>query len=111
VTVLPTPPPCVAPACTAVQPPLDGFQLSVGPQPLPVADFPSVALGGVQSPFALSMVLQDTTDSGAFTNFFSLAPTGGPVVITDPASSRPVTTMAPNHVYAISIYTLPFLPS
>ena len=89
--------------CTAIQPPLDGFALSVGPQPLPVPGFSSVALAGVQGPFALSMVLLDTTDIGAFTNFRYMSPTGGAISIIDPASARPVTTLVPNRVYAISI--------
>jgi len=110
VTALPTVAPCVGTGCTAVQPPLDGFTLSVGPQPLPVPDFSSVSLAGVQSPFALSMVLLDTTDIGAFTNFLYMTPTGGPILIIDPASARPVTTLVPNRAYAISIYTLPFVP-
>jgi hypothetical protein len=105
VTVLPTPPPCTGTGCTAAQPPLDGFQLSVGPQPLAVEAMTSVVFAGVQSPFLLSMVLQDTTDSGAFTNFRFFAPAGGTMIIADPASVRPVLTLAPNRTYALAIYT------
>ena len=111
VSALPTMPPCVAPACTAVQPPLDGFELSVGPQPLSIGALTSVVLAGVSSPFVVSMLLQDTADAGAFTNFRFFAPTGGPITITDPASRRPVFTLAPYHVYAISIYATSISPS
>jgi hypothetical protein len=111
VSALPTPQPCTGPACTAVQPPLDGFEISVGPQPLSVGAFASLVLAGVQSPFDVSMVLQDATDGPAFTNFRLIAPTGGQLMIADPASVRPVLTLAPNHLYAISIYSTNVPPS
>jgi hypothetical protein len=111
VTALPTTPPRTGPACTAVQTPLDGFQITVGPQPLSIGALPSVALAGVPSPFDVSVVLQDMLDSGAFSNFFFLPPTGGTLRIIDPASARPVFTLAPNHLYAFAIYATSIPPS
>ncbi len=105
ITGLPPVPPCVGTGCTAVQSPLDGFQLSVGPQPLSIGAFTSVALAGVQSPFLVSLTLQDTTDGSAFTNFALLPPTGGPITFSASPLVHPILTLAPNHTYALAIYT------
>lgn len=111
VSVLPTPPSCTGPACTAVQAPIDGFELTVGPQPLAVGALTSVVLAGVTSPFDVSLVVQDATDFGSFANFLLLHPTGGTVTITDPASMRPVLALVPNHLYTIAIYATSIPPS
>jgi hypothetical protein len=104
VTALAPAPPCVGTGCTAVQSPLDGFQLSVGPQPLSLGALTSVALAGVQSPFMLSLTVTDTTNGAAFTNFASLPPTGGPITFSSPALVHPILTLAPNHFYTIALY-------
>ena len=105
VTALPPLPPCVGTGCTAVQSPLDGFQVSVAPQPLSLGALTSVALAGVQSPFMLSLSVADTTDGSAFPNSASLPPTGGPIAFTAPVTVHPIVTLAPNHTYAIAIYS------
>ena len=105
VSALPPPPPCVGTGCTAVQSPLDGFQISVGPQPLSLGALASVALAGVQSPFMLSLSVSDTTDGSAFPNSASLPPTGGPIAFSAPVTTHPIVTLAPNHTYAIAIYS------
>lgn len=106
VTVLPSPPPCVVPACSAVQPPEDGFTISVSPAPLAVSAFTSVALSGVPTSPAISMYLRDSNVPTAFTNFRPLTVTGGPLVVTDPASPNPVLTLAPGHVYSFAIWPI-----
>jgi hypothetical protein len=111
VIALPSAAPCVGTGCTAVQPPIDGFELSVAPQPLDIGALNNVTFAGVQSPFDVVMVLSDTTDVGAFTNYRPIAPTGGQLMIADPASNRPVFTLAPNHFYAIAIYPTSIPPS
>ena len=104
VSILP-PPPCVGTGCTAVQPPVDGFVLSVAPQPLAVSALPSVALAGVQSPFGISFSLYDTGDLGSYTTFADMRQSGGAIAIIDPASARPVHTLVPGHVYQVAIYS------
>lgn len=111
VTALPPVPPCTGTGCTAVQPPFDGFQLTVGPQPLAVSALTSVALSGVPSPFNVLLVVQDTSDLAAFTNFRLIPPAGGPLSVADPGSVRPVSTLAPGHTYAIAIYLATVGPS
>jgi hypothetical protein len=111
ITALPPAPPCVGTGCTAVQAPLDGFQLSVGPQPLALGAFASVALTGVQSPFLVSMTVQDTTDGSAFTNFALLPPTGGPITFSASPLVHPILTLAPNHTYAVALYSTGIPPS
>jgi hypothetical protein len=110
VTPLPPSPACVGTGCTAVQPPLDGFQLSVGPQPISVGALTSVVLVGVQSPFLLSLSVMDTADGSAFPNSASLPPTGGPIAFTAPVTVHPIVTLAPNHTYAIVIYSTGIVP-
>ena len=104
VSPLPPSPPCTGTACTAVQGPLGGFELSVGPQPLAVSALASVALAGVQSAFAVRLALSDLGDPGSYTTFSNLSANGGTITIVDPASERPVHTLLPDHLYAIAIY-------
>ncbi len=111
VSVLPPPPPCVAPACTAVAPPLTGIELTVQPQPLDVRMMKSVAFAGITAPFQLNIVLADSADALAFTNFWPVNPAGGPLVVTDPASIRPVLTLVPNHTYSFAVYETSFPPT
>ena len=110
VSAMPSPPPCVMPACTLVER-LDGFEFSVGPQPLSAGVLTSVGLTGVPSPFDVSMILADTVDLSAFTNFFLLPPTGGALSFGDQASVHPVQTLAPNRTYTIAIFPTTIPPS
>lgn len=103
VSLLPPTPPCSGTGCSALNVPLDGFEISVGPQPVPIAAFASVVLGGVPSSNLVAMFVGDATDSGAFTFFRFIDPTGGPLVLTTPSAQRPVLVLAPNHVYEIAI--------
>jgi hypothetical protein len=110
VTPLPPPPQCSGTGCTAVQSPLDGFQLSVGPQPLSIGALTSVALAGVQSPFLLSLSVADTVDGSAFPNAATVPPTGGPIAFNGSVFIHPILTLAANHTYAIAIYSTGVAP-
>ena len=102
---LPAAAPCHTFSCPVVFTPLDGFSFSVGPQPLSLSTFASVALTGVSSPFALSPLLMDaTSDSAPMPNFGFLNPTGGPIVVADSPSGRPVPTLVPGDVYVFMIF-------
>ena len=105
VSILPPPSPCVGTGCTAVQPPVDGFVLSVAPQPLAVSALPSVAFAGVQSPFGIRFSLYDTGDLGSYTTFADMSQSGGTIAIIDQASAHPVHTLVPGHVYQVAIYS------
>ena len=107
VSAMPSPAPCVPPSpmCSLDMPPLDGFALTVGPQPLSVSALTSVVLAGVPGPFEVSMQVEDTNDFTAFTIFGILLPTGGPLRIGDPVSLRPVLTLAPNHSYTFALFS------
>jgi hypothetical protein len=103
VSVLPTPPPCSGTGCAAVQSQLDGFVVSVAPQPLPADALVDVVVSGSGNSNEIDPILADRS-SISFNRYVRLAPAGG-VLVVDPArTTQPVTTLAPNHPYAFSVY-------
>ena len=98
------PPPCTGTGCTAVEQPVDAINISVAPQPLAVASVTSLGLTGVPTSTNVEPFLNDLSDAGAFTNFAIVPPSGGTLRVVDPGSSRPVTTLAPNHLYGFGLF-------